>query len=80
MNSCNWEKIHGFVSLGEYERFVVWLKQQTAKEICTELSEYDNLKLPIAERYFKCSKTGEIWVLIEPDPGYSTGSWLPLSD
>lgn len=78
MKNCNWEEIHGFDSLNEYQRFVQWIEEQVRQDICDEVTEQRKGVTEWDDRYFKCKSSSEIWKLSCPDPGYFSGSWLPL--
>ena len=78
MTGCCWEKIEAFQSMSEYNRFIRWIEHQESNGQCEEIIEPDaDVSDAWKDRYFKCKKTGEVWKLSCPDPGYFRGSWLP---
>jgi hypothetical protein len=75
-----WEEIHGFVSLGEYHRFLRYIEAQVADGFAQELPvdpSYGPGEL-FGGRWFQNSDTGEVWRLIEPDVPFK-GLWEPVS-
>lgn len=66
-----WDEIHGFVSLGEFQRFANWvaeaLEEGALEEVDVE-SPYSG-SLMFAERWFQ-SPSGETWRLVAPDPPF----------
>ena len=75
----NWDEIHGFKSLGEYERFVKYIESQKnrnmAKEIIVDLNYHKGLIY--GGRWFQCSKCKAVWRLVEPDFPFK-GLWEPV--
>jgi len=72
----DWYEIQGFVSPGEYERFVEYLQEQVssgkAEEVPADPS-YGPGEL-FGGRWYRSLATGEVWRLVPPDPPF-TGLW-----
>lgn len=71
-----WEEIHGFISLGEYNRFVKYIEEQINTKIAVEIvpdSNYGKGEI-YGGRWFKNFETGEIWRLVPPDIPFK-GLW-----
>jgi hypothetical protein len=72
----NRSEIHGFSSLGEYQRFVAHIEDQTSRELWKEVpvdSDYEK-GLIYGGRWFKELATGNIWRLVPPDEPFK-GLW-----
>lgn len=71
-----WEEIHGFNSLGEYNRFVKYIESQVSEKIAAEIEPDPNYgKGEIyGGRWFRDLETDEIWRLIPPDIPFK-GLW-----
>ncbi|WP_157692390.1 hypothetical protein [Granulibacter bethesdensis] len=80
MTSCNWEEIASFESLSEYRRFVQWIQNQVNNGLCEEIYKKNLHESEWNDRWFVCKDSGKIWKLSCPDPGYFSGSWLPIND
>ncbi|WP_330114601.1 hypothetical protein SA496_24255 [Pseudomonas sp. JS3066] len=78
MSDCYWEEIHEFNSLNEYRRFVQWIESQVEQGISEEVIELGKHSGEWDDRWFKCKLSGKVWKLSCPDPGYFSGSWLPV--
>ncbi|WP_093517819.1 hypothetical protein [Pseudovibrio ascidiaceicola] len=77
---CHWDEIHSFISLGEHKRFVKWIKNQVHQGNCEEIFDKDEARDQWRVRYFKCKSTDQLWKIACPDPGYFSGSWLPVEN
>ncbi len=66
----SWEQINGFSSPAEFERFRRWI----ADRVSDGLAEAVDVEAPYGgvtsqpEHWYRCSRTGETWRLVEPDP------------
>lgn len=71
-----WEEIHGFMSAGEYERFVKFIHDQVTSGHAEEVEVDDDYGRGeiYGGRWFKDVETGAIWRLIPPDPPFR-GLW-----
>lgn len=78
MTKYIWEKIDGFQSQKEFIKFVIWIEKQVTEGACEELVVPGNTMMDWQERRFKSKDTGEVWRLVQPDPGYFPGAWGPL--
>ncbi|MEH0075991.1 hypothetical protein V6L76_17570 [Pannonibacter sp. Pt2] len=71
---CHWEKIDGFRTLNELERFITWIEGQiqvgNAYEVPVDC-RYAGEMMP--ERWFVCKDCQSKWRLVFPDPGYFSG-------
>ena len=79
MLSSNWEAIPGFVTPGEYRRFVEFIERQVATGEAIELpvdAKYGP-GLVFGGRWFREVSSGEVWRLIPPDPPFA-GLWEPV--
>lgn len=74
-----WEEIHGFVSPGEYKRFVQYIEAQVADGIVKELSVNPKCGkgMIYGGRWFEDLSTGAIWRLVPPDVPFR-GLWEPI--
>lgn len=80
MNKCPWEKINGFQSPREFERFKQWISEQVDLEKAQEISVNSKLKGPYwHQRWFKHNQSGIVWRLVEPEPPF-TGVFEPVND
>lgn len=71
-----WEEIRGFVSPGEFDRFVQYLERQIAAGVAREVDcepDYGPGQL-FGGRWFRDLESGEVWRLVPPDPPF-TGVW-----
>ena len=79
MGICVWEEIHGFQSLGEYQKFVRYIEDQVrvgyAKEI-VPLPDYHK-GLVFGGRWFEDVDSGQRWRLVPPDFPFR-GVWEPV--
>lgn len=71
-----WEEIHGFISLGEYEKFVKYICDQAVLGYAEEVKVDNNYGQGeiYGGRWFRNIDTGEIWRLVSPDPPFH-GLW-----
>jgi hypothetical protein len=76
MSVSVFEEIHGFVSPGEYKRFLDYLKEQCDAKVIKEIfPEEERAKKRMHPcRWFKELDTGYTWRLLEPDPPFY-GLW-----
>ncbi len=82
MNSCNWETIHGFESLGEYRRFCAWLSMQVNDSLIESVpvtKTSRDLIFGLEEHWYRCKASGEIWRLVAPQAPFR-GLWGPVED
>jgi len=66
--SDQWEEVHGFRSLSEYQRFNAWLDALLAEGVATEVPvgvRYSSPYFP--ERWVHHDGTGEVWRLVGPE-------------
>lgn len=79
MGTCIWEEIHGFQSLGEYQKYVLYIEGQVqtgyAIEI-TPLSDYHK-DFVFGGRWFEDIDSGQKWRLVPPDFPFR-GLWDPV--
>jgi hypothetical protein len=76
-----WDEIHGFMSPGEFKRFVQYLEGQLANGVVRE-QPADPLYgkgMIYGGRWFQDIETGAIWRLVPPDPPFR-GLWEPVAD
>jgi hypothetical protein len=69
MTNCTWEEIHGFESLGEYRRFVIYIENQVSSGYAREVypgTDFQN-GFVFGGRWFEDNGSGEIWRLVPPD-------------
>ena len=69
---CGWQNIDHFRSLADYESVRASVAQQVNSGQVLEVrvaKPYSGLKT-IDERWFRCSKSGEVGRLIAPDPPF----------
>jgi len=74
-----WEEIHGFMSPGEYKRFVQYVEGQMVSGMARELPadpQYGKGMI-YGGRWFQDVETGAIWRLVAPDPPFR-GLWEPV--
>lgn len=74
-----WEEIHGFVSPGEYERFVIYIEEQVAGGIAEEIKpdpHYGKGEI-YGGRWFRDTRSREVWRLVPPDIPFK-GLWEPI--
>ncbi|MDR3734945.1 MAG: hypothetical protein P4L10_05330 [Acidobacteriaceae bacterium] len=78
--SAAWEQIQGFKSLGEYERFVVYIEQQVADGFAREVAAHPlyGKGMIFGGRWFENANTKEVWRLIAPDFPFK-GLWEHIS-
>lgn len=79
MNKFVWEEIHGFESLGEYNRFYQYIEAQVKAGYVRETEpdpDYDYGEI-YGGRWFEDIDSGEVWRLIEPDFPFK-GLWEPV--
>lgn len=80
MSTCNWDAIHGFVSPGEYERFLLWLSAQVDAEVAETVQVTNpsaDLIYGVEERWYRCKASGQTWRLVSPQAPYR-GAWEPI--
>jgi hypothetical protein len=62
------EEIHGFVSPGEFSRFVKWIENEVTSGFAREISVNNSYSgLSFNERWFCYNSIGEVWRLVYPD-------------
>lgn len=80
MSGSLWQAIDDFQSLGEFNRFVIWLEEQVsvgeAEEVTVEQPYVGAMSLK--ERWFRNSTESRIWRLVYPDPPF-TGIFEPVA-
>lgn len=81
MNACLWEEIHGFQSLGEYQRFVQYIESQIRLGQAEEVEPEPNYHKDFVYggRWFKDIRSDEIWRLVPPDFPFR-GLWEPICE
>jgi hypothetical protein len=74
-----WEEIHGFQSLAEFNKFVLYIESQVNSGEAVEIYPDPNYgKGEIyGGRWFKNLETGEVWRLVPPDIPFK-GLWEPV--
>jgi len=74
--SCQWEEIHGFTSLIEFNNFVKYIQNQIKEGLVEEIEVDLNYGagLIYGGRWFRCKGCNDIWRLINPDPPFR-GLW-----
>jgi hypothetical protein len=74
-----WEEIHGFQTLGEYERFVRYLEDQVRAGYAEELPADPSYGkgLLYGGRWFRDGESAQVWRLVGPDPPFR-GLWEPV--
>lgn len=75
----SWDEIHGFVSPGEYRRFLAWVNEALESKALVELPVEDRYgqSQVFEERWFE-APSGARWRLVAPDPPFQ-GVFLRLS-
>lgn len=76
MTNTMFEDIHGFISPGEYKRFLEYIEKQCYANILKEIpvdTAYGRGEI-CGGRWFEELTTGYIWRLLEPDPPFY-GLW-----
>ena len=71
-----WEEIHGFASLGEYNRFVRYIRNQIEAGHVREIDpdpEYGHGEI-YGGRWFEDIDSGEVWRLVSHDIPFK-GLW-----
>jgi hypothetical protein len=66
-----WDEIHGFVSPGEFARFLSWIEDVLADGLLREVAveqRYAHATV-FEERWFRAT-SGEIWRVVAPDPPF----------
>ena len=72
------EKIHGFRSPGEYERFVRWIEERVAEGGVRELPvAHAYSSGSFAERWFRADGEEQPWRLVAPEVPFR-GVFLPV--
>ncbi len=74
-----WEEIHGFVSPGEFRRFVNYIVGQVGSGIAEEIKpdlNYGRGEI-YGGRWFRDCETGDVWRLVDPDIPFK-GLWEPV--
>jgi hypothetical protein len=75
MTDCPWEKIDGFFSLNEYERFLKWIVVQVDAGLAVEVAVQSRYQIfGLEERWFQCVASRELWRLVAPDAPFR-GCW-----
>ena len=77
MNACNWEAIHGFESLSEYNRFCLWLSAQVVEGLVEHIpvsKPSEDLIFGLDEMWYRCKVSGEVWRLVAPQAPFR-GMW-----
>jgi len=79
LKPCSWEEIHGFISPGEYARFIDYIERQVALSQAEEVPvDYEYCDGEICGgRWFKDADSGQVWRLIAPDFPFR-GLWEPV--
>ncbi|RTL25776.1 MAG: hypothetical protein EKK47_22645 [Burkholderiales bacterium] len=69
LKPCSWDEIHGFSSLGEFNRFVEFIEEQVRKNEAAEVSVEPNYGAGeiFGGRWFKDRDSGQVWRLVPPD-------------
>lgn len=69
MSACVWEKINGFHSLGEYQKFVLYIESQVQAGHAKEMASVSGCHkdLVFGGRWFEDVDSGEKWRLVPPD-------------
>jgi hypothetical protein len=69
MTTCTREKINGFQSLSEFDRFVDWMTAQTkagtAEEVAIQTPSIG--ATTFREKWFRHVSSGDTWRLVWPD-------------
>ena len=79
MENCNWEEIHGFLSIGKFKKFKIWLDKQVAMGLVEEVAVHSlspDLVYGLKEERFLCKSSGKIWRLVFPEFPFK-GYWGP---
>ena len=79
MSNTLWEEIHGFISPGEYDKFLRYIEGQVKAGYAIELepdSNYGKGQI-YGGRWFEDVESGEVWRLIQPDFPFK-GLWEPI--
>lgn len=74
--TTSWEPIRSFVSPGEFDRFVGYLREQVASGKAAEVAadpSYGPGEI-YGGKWYRSLATGEVWRLVPPDPPF-TGLW-----
>lgn len=78
--TAEWEEIHGFHSMAEYERFSKWLDAVIADGVAHQMPvgrPYSSPYFP--ERWVRHGETGRVWRLVGPEAPFR-GVFLPVED
>lgn len=76
----HWERIDGFASPAEFERFVAYIERQVAAGHAREVDvdpAYGHGEI-YGGRWFEDPQTGQRWRLVDPDPPFR-GVWEPVT-
>jgi hypothetical protein len=75
----NWEEIHGFRSLAEYDRFVRYIEDQVSTGVAWErdVDPHYGKGMIFDGRWFEDIETREVWRLVAPDFPFR-GIWEPV--
>ena len=79
MSKIVWEEIHGFASLGEYNRFVQYIEGQMKAGFVREIdpnADYGYGEI-YGGRWFEDIESGKVWRLVPPDFPFK-GLWEPI--
>lgn len=79
-NSEQWDEIHGFASLGEYQRFLAWVSESLYEQSLSEvpvLNRFSGSEM-FNERWF-VAPSGQIWRLVGPEAPFR-GAFLRVAD
>jgi hypothetical protein len=76
MKQCPWEEIQGFKSFSEFDRFIVWIKEQVSEAVAEETPVLEKLlESDVQEKWFVHKESGSIWRLIHPEISSLTGGF-----
>lgn len=73
MKKGAWEKIDGFQSSIEFDRFIQWMSEQVTSNAAREVpvaKAYAGATT-LAEKWFMHIESGAIWRLVWPDPPFT---------
>lgn len=67
----DWDEIHGFASLGEFERFRRWIASALDEEALVEIPvEEPYSGSPMFDEHWYRAASGSVWRLVAPDPPF----------
>jgi hypothetical protein len=69
MSGSEWDEIHGFKMLSEFERFVEWIDDRQKCGIVVEIParDYYSGVSTFKQKWFRHVESGEVWRLVWPD-------------